>query len=234
MERHDNSRGRIWIGVALIVVGMLIFLNNFQFTIFSLDLFSWPIILLLIGIIILLNERDSFFGLILVVVGGVGVASDILNISFKHVFIDYWPVLLILLGIYTVLLAFTKSTDNKIETIELNDNQLDIFSIFSDRTKFIRSNNFKGGKITSILGELNVDLNQCKISDEKIEIDVLTLMGATKLLMPKDWEVINKTTTIFGGFDYQRGRSMQDINPEDKVVILKGLILFGGGEIKAQ
>lgn len=232
MKHHENSRGRIWLGVALIAIGILIFLNNFQFTIFSFDLFSWPIILLVIGIIILLNERDSFFGLLLVIVGGAGIASDMLDISFKYVFIEYWPFLLILLGLYTVFLAFNKNPKDKLESIELNGNPLDIFSIFSDRAKLVKSDNFSGGKITSIFGELNVDLKDCTITSDKIEIDVLTLFGATKILMPKDWEIINKTTTIFGGFDYQRGKSVQDSIPEDKIVILKGLVLFGGGEIK--
>ena len=63
MSIRSNSNGRIWLGSILIVVGALIFLKNFHFDILNINIFSWPVILLIIGGIILANHKDSILGL---------------------------------------------------------------------------------------------------------------------------------------------------------------------------
>ncbi len=82
MSETNNSNGRIWLGAALIILGSLFFLRNFHFNMFNFNIFSWPFLLLVIGIVVLVNHKDSLFGLILIVVGGVGIASNYFDISF--------------------------------------------------------------------------------------------------------------------------------------------------------
>ena len=233
MKEHKNSNGRIWLGAILIIVGALIFLKNFHFNIFQFDLFSWPFILILIGIIILINQRDSFFGFLLIIIGGAGIASKYLHISFRSVFSEYWPVLLIILGVYTLFKSIGTNSKSNMDTIESEECQVDIFSIFGDSTKQIKTNNFLGGKITSIFGDLKVDLRQSHLANGKQVLDTLTMFGATEIFLPNDWEVIIKTTTIFGGFDDKRSKteSLKELN--EKVLVIKGLVLFGGGEIRS-
>jgi len=232
MSNH-NSNGRTWLGAILIIVGALIFMKNFHLSFFHIDIFSWPFILLIIGIIVLVNHKDSFFGLFLVIIGGAGIASQYFHISFRYIFREYWPFLLIILGIYLVLKQGVRNTSNKNEFVDSEEYYLDIFSIFGEKTKKIKTNNFLGGKTTSLFGELKVDLKDSRLTHGTKELDTLTLFGATKIYLPNDWNVIIKATTIFGGFEDHRGRSEQSENTETKILIIKGLVLFGGGEIRS-
>jgi len=63
-------------------------------------------------------------------------------------------------------------------------------------------------------------------------LDVLTIFGGTKIVVPSDWAVTIDVVSIFGGFADKR-RSAHHINliPENRLVI-KGFTIFGGGEVK--
>jgi predicted membrane protein len=206
-------------------------MRNFHFHFFYFDIFSWPVIVLIIGLIIIFNHKDSFFGWLLVAVGGIGLASRYLHISFRSVIIDYWPVLLILLGAYTLLRAFGGGKDNSQDIIDEKEHYLDEFSIFGDKSKLIRTANFLGGKTTSLFGELNIDLREAVLQQYNTVLDSITIFGSTNIYLPAEWEVVIKTVTIFGGFEDKRTKASGETS-DKKIVIIKGLVLFGGGEIK--
>ena len=48
--------------------------------------------------------------------------------------------------------------------------------------------------------------------------------------MPKDWKVIMNVTAVFGGFEDKRYLS-DSSNYTEGVLIIKGAVIFGGGEI---
>jgi hypothetical protein len=48
--------------------------------------------------------------------------------------------------------------------------------------------------------------------------------------MPTDWNVKLEVFNIFGGYGDKRVRGQVDFN---KTVIVKGVAIFGGGEIKS-
>jgi predicted membrane protein len=186
-----------------------------------------------IGVIILVSDKDSLFGVILIVVGGGNIIARYFHKSFYDVIYEYWPFLIIALGIFIVLKTFGSGKSNEQEIIEAEDYFLDAFSIFGNNDKYIKSKSFKGGKLTSLFGELKINLAESDIQESPQELDILTLFGASEILIPSDWEVILKTTTIFGGFSDERAKQKLDDDVNKKVLIVKGLILFGGGEIKS-
>ncbi len=233
MSNQKSSHGRIWLGAILIIVGALIFLRNFNFEFFHINIFSWPFIMLIVGIVILINSRDSLFGIILIILGGVGLTARYFDTSYREIFSEYWPVLLILLGLYTIFKNIGDGNSDKIETIQSDNNLIDIFSFLGDKSKFVKSNNFIGGKTTTILSELTIDFRESNLKEGTHELDCFTLFGSTRLFVPSDWQVVIKTTTIFGGFDDQRGKALQQSEQNDRALIIKGLVLFGGGSIKS-
>ncbi len=235
MSHTNNSNGRVWLGAVLIALGTLFFLRNFHFNIFNFNIFSWPFLLLIVGLIILVNHRDSFFGLLLIIIGGIGITSNLFNLSFRSIIGEYWPIILIIIGLYTIIKTFSKRVDTKQDIIEAEDYYLDIFSIFGERTKIVKTNNFLGGKLTSIFSDLKVSLRDSKITNPNLELEMLTIFGATEIYLPNDWEIIIKATTIFGGFEDQRLNKQINYNTElqGKTLVIKGLVLFGSVEIKS-
>lgn len=233
MSNQQKEHGRIWLGAILIIAGSLIFLRNFNFEFLHINIFSWPFIILIVGIVILINSKDSLLGIILVILGGVGLTAKYFDTSYREIFSEYWPVLLILLGLHTIFKNFGGNNSDSFETID-NDNELiDIFAFLGDKNKFVKSKNFIGGKITTLLSELTIDFRESYISQGKNELDCFTMFGSTRLLIPSDWQVVINATTIFGGFDDQRGKNLQQAEPNEKILVIKGLILFGGGSIKS-
>lgn len=131
------------------------------------------------------------------------------------------------------LFRFQKSNKHQIsdhEFVESNEYLVDIFTIIGETHKVIKTNRFLGGKISSILGETQIDLRNSKLAEGKIELDTLTMFASTEIHIPSDWKVFIKTTTIFGGFEDLRSPTLN--SESTNILIIKGLVLFGGGEIK--
>jgi predicted membrane protein len=107
---------------------------------------------------------------------------------------------------------------------------IDEISIFGGSEKRMTTKNFRGGKITSIFGGSTVDFSDSKLADGQNELDVLSIFGGFKLIVPVDWTIKIEAMSILGGIADKRTRYTDDAS--GKVLIIKGVALFGGGEIK--
>lgn len=64
-----------------------------------------------------------------------------------------------------------------------------------------------------------------------VTLEITTIFGGTKLIIPSNWEIKSEAVMIFGGIEDKR--RMQTITGQpEKTLILKGTVLFGGIEIK--
>ncbi len=230
-SRKHNSDGRFWLGGILILLGVLFLLDNFNILSFTIPeyLFQWQVILIIIGLI-LLASRNNSSGLILIIIGLI------------FLFPDFWPLLLIGLGIYFLInqdnrhskkFKHYKGKNDFDNTEDIPGDYIDEMSLFGGGTKNISSENFKGGKITAIFGGTEVRFNQSKLADGENVIDIVALFGGATLVVPQDWYVIVKLVPIFGGFSDKRVKDPHMVYGNDKVLVVKGVVLFGGGEIKS-
>ncbi len=99
--------------------------------------------------------------------------------------------------------------------------------------KIIISNNFKGGKATSIAGYSEIDLTNCKLDNKSVVIDILGILGGSTLIVPKEWNVVVEVFSLFGGFSTIIRRTPETKIDMEKTLTIKGLILFGYGEVKS-
>lgn len=227
-------------GAILIILGGLFLLDNLSYFDFGIRsyLFSWPMILIVVGLIIFVNSRDRS-GLIIMGVGGVFLAGRVFNVSVA----EFWPVLLILGGIF---ILFSPKRRHHIPDIEnrvrshfedrdakvVNEDFLDAVAIFSGSKKTINSTNFQGGKITAIFGGFEIDLGNAKLAPGNNVLDVVTIFGGAEIFVPRDWTVITDITPIFGGFSDKRRKDYNIATDPERTLIIKGTAIFGGGEIK--
>jgi predicted membrane protein len=95
------------------------------------------------------------------------------------------------------------------------------------------SRNFKGGKITAIFGGIELDLTKAGLAPGVSELELACIFGGATLIVPDDWYITIEVTPILGGFSDSRklmpGRSV-DLS---KHLVIKGAVIFGGGEIKS-
>ncbi|MFN7260854.1 MAG: DUF4288 domain-containing protein, partial [Cyclobacteriaceae bacterium] len=105
-----------------------------------------------------------------------------------------------------------------------------ITSIFGGSNRKIFSKNFKGGQMTAIFGGSDLDLSQADIQGPVV-VDVVSIFGGVKLIVPANWEVKTNISAILGGVEDKR-KDPSSFSPEKKLV-LTGVCMFGGVEIKS-
>lgn len=227
MSNRVNNSSVIF-GIILIVLGGLFLLDNYGIMEFSIPnfVFRWQSILMILGALLIISSQNRSAGIILIVIGFLGYLPQ------------YWPVLLILLGLLVILKNNNRAKNfinvdfNINKNSEDSDNYINDVAIFGGSKKVIQSSNFKGGKITAIFGGSEIDLYDCTLADGVNYLDIAAIFGGTTLYVPKDWKVEIDLIPIFGGFSDSRRKDPNAIPNTSKKLIIKGLVLFGGGEIK--
>jgi len=231
-----NNDSKITLGIVLILVGLFAFSGNlfgfpFHFTHY---IFSMPGIMMIVGIIILLNHKDSTLGVIFVAIGGFWFLSRYSDFNVKHYFYEYWPILLIAFGIF-IIFDRRKSNSVNIGTNDFNETDLDYIddvSIFGGGNISVNSQNFKGGKVTVILGGKNLDLHQANLAEGTNILETTAIFGGIEVILPRDWKVVVNVTSIFGGVDDKRVINVNQVYESNKVLVIKGAAIFGGCELK--
>jgi predicted membrane protein len=104
-------------------------------------------------------------------------------------------------------------------------------AFFSGVENQITSSEFEGGKVTAICGGIDIDLRPAELSGNNNVIDLFILFGGAEFKVPADWTVnMSELTVLFGAFEDKRPTKSTNSDP-NKVLYIKGMILFGGGEI---
>jgi len=57
------------------------------------------------------------------------------------------------------------------------------------------------------------------------------MFGGTQVIVPPDWTVRVEVFSLLGGFSDNRHSDLKVIPDSDKVLIIKGFVMFGGGEV---
>lgn len=243
MSKHKNSSGRIALGVIFVLLGLIFIADNFYLFHYDLSyyIFQWETIVIVIGLIILANNRRSFGGYFLVAIGGLSLLGDEYNFTVWEFLSDFWPVLLILLGIAVIFRRDDKRKANESEHCcfhghekkhtDVNDDYIDSTVVFGGKKLFIKSQNFSGGKTTTVFGGLEIDFTEANLAPGKNIIDTFTVFGGTELFIPKEWSVAVNVISVFGGIDDKRTVA-GEIPPSENSIVIKGLVIFGGVEIK--
>ena len=239
-SKDNNTTARLIAGLILIALGTLFLLDNYGIIYFNLPdfLFHWEYILIGIGVFIISTSSNKTAGIILIAIG------------LFSLFPEFWPLVLVGLGIY-IILRRNRSNAMQIKTNFSEDNNggekmsgsektegnysqdnIDDVSVFGGGTKNFTSRNFTGGKLTAIFGGSDIHLENCSLAHGQNEMDLFVMFGGYTIYVPQEWNVVIDVVPIFGGFSDKRIKDPNRVYEDDKVLIIKGLVLFGGGEIK--
>ena len=250
MERRKSDK-RFYFGVILIVVGVILILERLNLIPESMAdmLISWQMLLIGIGVLSLIGGNRTA-GTILIVIGATFMIPELITVPHEIRRI-YWPLILVIIGISILMrqrdhqrlrrgndpiLNIPPDDDSKSSKSTYNAdsfNTFDDFVIFGGREIFVTSQALSGGKATSIFGGIEFDLRKATLQPGGAIIDCVSVFGGCGFKIPMDWNVRNEVTTIFGAFTDKRGETYNDrYYDPSKTLVIKGLSLFGGIEVK--
>ncbi len=248
----NTESGRIVAGLILLGVGGVLLLRAMQFTLFPGWLFTWPMILILVGVYsgFKHNFRNNTW-IILLAIGGFFLVNQMIpGLRLEPYF---WPLLIMGAGVVFILRPRNdspynndgKATDIKWQDTGTGENPpispnsasvdngdfVRIRSVFSGVNRTVISKNFQGAHISSVFGGVEVNFSQADITGPVV-IKTEVIFGGVKLYVPAHWAVQNEIDGVFHGVDDKRRFSVApELNPS-KVLILRGSVVFGGIEIK--
>jgi predicted membrane protein len=111
------------------------------------------------------------------------------------------------------------------------DDYLDAVSVFGGVKKTILSKNFKGGEVVNVFGGAELDFTQSNINGQVV-IDITQIFGGVKIVVPSNWRVVPDLAAVFASVDDKRIRTTANVD-SDKILILKGVSIFAGVDIRS-
>jgi len=232
-RRQKNSR-RTW-GVVAIIFGAILMANVFDFFPYKIwdIIWSWQMLLIGIGLLSFLNNESKFVGVVLISVGVFFMIDDFwyFPVELRKAF---WPAVLIIFGTYLIISPPKYFKPRRRKGLNEDDRDfIDEVSIFGGGERIVTSSQFKGGRITSIFGGSKINLMNSSLGDGNNVIDTFCVFGGTTIIVPAGWTVKVEVVSIFGGFSDKRERMPNLVFDQERTLIVKGVAIFGGGEVKS-
>lgn len=229
-----NPKSKLILAVILIGAGILLLAHNFNLIPWNVYrvIFSWPMLLLVLGVVQISKHPNKTFGLILIAIGSFFLLPKVfpeLSINFGQLF---WPA--IFLGIGLLILFKGNSGSKPWKKDEVNSSEIiDEVNIFGGTERRMTTRNFRGGETVSIFGGSVYDFTDCELADGKNVLEVVNIFGGSKFIIPSHWNVHVEVVSIFGGFADKRKIGVGMPDNRTKELYIKGVAIFGGGEIKS-
>jgi hypothetical protein len=229
--QHDNDwhvGARLLPAIILITVGALFLLNNLHIFYIHDIVRYWPVILIALGLVKLVDSAEAggrVAGGILVAVGGLFLAQTLGYFVVRMR--DLWPLILIGVGL---LLLFQRTmwagpSGASRRGFKTSGNLREC-AVFSGGKRNISSQEFTGGHIDAVFGGFEIDLRSASIAGESAVLDINAIFGGAEIKVPESWEVVLRGVGVFGAFTDETHHPPQ--GPGAKQLIAKGAAIFGG------
>ena len=143
--------------------------------------------------------RNLTAGMIFVVLGVLLLLDNLDIADFGYMLHHYWPLLLILWGLSILMrrresgTSTTSFTGPGVESELLHES-----NVFGDISLNIASKNFKGGSVSTVFGDCNLDLSQSTIADGEHVLRIHSVFGSSLIQIPKEAAVSISANAVFG------------------------------------
>jgi predicted membrane protein len=216
---------RLIVGLTIIAVGILFLFDEFDVLDAEDYLIYWPVALIAIGLLALMQEGSRVGGLIAT---GAGTWILLYNLNYLDFEIwALWPLILVVIGGALLMQAFGIRSGGSGSPSEGAD-QVNAVAVMGGVQRANNSAGFMGGDLTAIMGGCELDLTRAKLKGGEAVVTVLAIWGGVEIRVPEDWSVIGKVVPIMGAFE-DKTRPPRESTQR---LVVKGMALMGGVEIK--
>jgi predicted membrane protein len=244
MDTRDTARGglltpRLIVGLAIALFGVVLVMDRLNLVIADQLLRWWPVVIVAVGGLIYNQSRHlghGANGIVVMIIGGWLLLNTlgVVRLRFWELF---WP--MVLIGIGTVLVMQALRRRSRDGSSGDTDDTMTIFAVLGGVKRNSLSTRFRGGEVTAFMGGFQIDLRQAVIPPgEEAVLELLVGMGGGEIIVPTSWTVATPLVPIMGGVDDKRlppvPGTMESFGGKAAPrLVLKGLLLMGGLEIKS-
>jgi hypothetical protein len=259
MEPNDNRQkdnpdtfwprgtGAMIPGITLVAIGALFLLDNLHIVHVSTWFAYWPVILIAVGLVKLVDSNSTggrIAGGVLMSIGGLFLADNLGYIRIDQM----WPLILIGIGLFMLWNRTHPGYDFgrwrgwhyrgrrwaggefQYDESSLGGDKIHEVNVFSGTRRVITDQDFRGGKVECVFGGITLDLTGANIAGDKAVLHVSAVYGGAVVRIPLHWDLVIRGGGFFGGYSDQTIHPPR--TPETKRLIVKGGAVFGGVTFK--
>lgn len=218
-----TSYTRIFAGLGVVLLGGLLLLDSLNISGFDNVISTWwPLFVISAGVLVFLNDVRSYLWALLIV--GFGVIYQLKNLGIVdfNPWQIFWPAVIIVVGLSII---FRHSGSRAKLTKQESD---DVSAILGGIDHVNKADDYKGGKVTAVLGGVKIDLRKAVIKNEAT-LDVFALMGGVELIVPENVVVKSKAAVIMGGIE---NKAQVAAGKNAPTLYITGDIIMAGVEVK--
>ncbi len=228
-----GGRSGMLTGAIVVLIGLAFLLDHLGIIAIGKIWQFWPMLLVLVGVFNFAYRRRAW-GTFLVLAGVLLQLNQLGKIRFGWA--QFWPLMLIALG----LLILWGSLERRSRPILFGSKggdprtTLNEAVVFGGLERRMTSQDFQGGDVTAIFGGVELDLTEANMQANEATLAVTAIFGGVEVRVPPTWQVAFRGSPIFGGIEdkTRTARAGDPSNPNLKVLVITGAVIFGGLEIK--
>lgn len=214
------------LGLVIVVFGAALMADNLGWVESDQVFRFWPLVLVAIGILRLIQpvgRSGRVFGGVMLLVGLGLTAEFVLGLPVDVN--DWWPLVLIAIGVVILLRSRGGGPEAGAVT---QDERLSEFAVWAGKVRRVATPAFRYADLTAVMGGVELDLRGAATATGEAVIDVFVMWGGIELWVPPDWAVSNQTTALMGGVE-DKSSGTQDARHR---LVIRGFVVMGGLEIK--
>lgn len=236
----DLHWGFIW-GLVIALVGVGLLLYHLGIIPFDPIARFWPLFLVVFGVMNLLTQSGRFFGVLLILAG---VFLQLNKLGITHLsFAEIWPIALIAVGLLLMWGSIETRGFLRDKAKALHDfrervvgadggpQTMNAVAVFGGCERRVSIKNFEGGRATAVFGGIELDFSDADMESEAI-LEINCVFGGVEIRVPETWQVHSRSLPVFGGYEDKSRRPSSLAGTKAKTLIVTGMIVFGGVEIK--
>lgn len=226
--------GRIIAGISLILISIAYIMGELGVFDFWKVLWNFsPSILILIGIIHLVNMRNSLLNSLALIIFGVILQAAMIDLLPLSLWSAILASALIIIGLSMLIndRNRNKNSDDRPYSDGNSTHIISIFSLFSGAKRVVSSKDFAGGNVSTLFGGAEVDLRDAELHEDRAFIEVSCMFGGCELRVPENWEIELNGIPILGGASDKTRPVISGDLPRPKLSV-RYFVIFGGFEIK--
>lgn len=242
-RRLRSSGYQFTLAIALIVFGMLLFLDNVGLLPMSVISDFWPVIPIAIGISRLFYNRTInglLWAAFLICMGALLLLVTLHVVHIRNNGTAPLALLFILFGFAALIKTAERGVPGRRQWQNpgfVNWASTDIVNesvVMSSLKRRVETTNFMGGELHNVMGNIEFDLRTAQMAPgaRSATIEVECIMGGTKIRVPETWRVSIQAEGIMGNVEDKTIPPRPDQRDHAPTLIITGSAVMGTVEVE--